>query len=402
MEFARTFGIGGKRFDRLLDRAVKGGLDRDYARGLRNVVMGRTPSDQVLEGVAHKIAGAQVITKMGPLSTIANLSQNLNTIVRDGGISFTRGILRATTSEGARSGAIAYHTSLRNSLEAMASGQRSWATRYLSATGFNWAERMNRLLAANSGIVTVERELAAARRLTPSLRKRGLTGNDVADYLRTGALPREALDRIGLRAAEATQFATHYQDLPLLWRSPWAKVALQFKTFAYNQTRFMTNEVLKPALKWWATGGKEGDVRPFLRAAPAFGIGAPVIAELRRSARSLAGREPERSDDPTLQYVQDAFAMGALGVAGDLADRATSRRLLDWVVGPSVADVTGAAEAAADVVKDAYKGEDLGIGERIAKGALRRVPFAGQVIGGGEKGIEAVGSTYDRFRRYLE
>lgn len=402
MEFARTFGVGGKRWDRLMDAAVKSGLDRDYARGLRDVVMGRQPSDPVLEGIAHKLVGAQVVTKMGPLSTIANLSQNLNTIVRDGGINFVKGILRATTPEGARAGAIAYHQALRNSLEGMASGQRTIAAKYLSATGFTWAEKLNRLLGANAGIVAAESEMArGGGRLTAGLIKRGVNGNDVADFARLGKFTPDALDRIGLKAAEATQFATHYQDLPLFWRSPWARVALQYKTFAYNQTRFMTNEVLKPALKSWATGGKEGDARPFLRAAAAFGIGAPILAELRRGARQLAGREPERSDDPTLQYVQDLFAMGALGVAGDLAERATRRGVLAWMVGPTVSDAAEGAEGIADVVKDAYNESDLNLGERAGRAAIRRVPFVGQFTGGGERGVEAAKTSFERFQDFL-
>jgi hypothetical protein len=405
--FAEQFGVQGQKLNELLAKAVGGGakykkagkvvrvkyggdLDARYATELQKIALGHAPRDKSLERLAKTIMGAQVITKMGPLSTIMNLSQNANTFAREGGVSFTKGILKSFTDEGSRLGAVAYQKGIRDLLLNVVGGQAHWSQRYLKWVGFTPAERMNRLLGANAGVVTMERLVRQAAKkgtgVTEEMLRRGFTPDDLARTLGNGGkLPQDVADKVGFLASEATQHATHYKDIPLAWQSPGMKVAMQYKSFIYQQTRFLMREILKPAQDYFISNGKKGSLGPLLRATAAYGIGGQVVSHLRDQVRQATGyalgieHEPKvplwEVDDPVVQMLQDSLQVGALGLAGDIVESASRKNLAGWFLGPTWGDVITAAEGASDFTSRGLKDQEIPW-ERLYAQLIQRIPAA--------------------------
>lgn len=402
IEYAKKFGVQGKELNTLLKSAMtkmiktpgggwqKGkGISKADAGLIRDTILGKPQETKGIERVARAVMGYQVMTKMGPLSALSNISQNANTIVREGGVSFLKGVLRAMTDQGARQGKIAYSGGIHEHLLRMMGATGKGAEFWLKYSGFTPAERINRLLASNAGIIEAERLIRSAKGvLTNNLSRRGLSQ---ADLLATKAnnwkLPIEVADKVGLLASNATQHVTRLKDVPLAWQGPGMRMMVQFKSFVYQQTRFLMREIMKPAMEFFNSNGKKGSIGPLSRAAVTFGLGGGFIAHVRDQAKNwTAGRlrmdyEPRDPvpDDWALRVLEDSLNMGGLGVAGDLVQRAAQRDLKGWLLGPTYGDVSDVGELFATGGAKMYKEGEIDYAA-IGAEALRHIPGFSPVI----------------------
>ena len=390
--YADEFGLNGQRLDSMYE-TMKGDpgstIDKKWLRDAHDIILGKNQTDRSISDLAQKVMGAQVATKMGFLSTLSNLSQNANTIIKEGGTNFLKGVFRSMTDQGRRQGYIAYQKSIEDALKALAGGKSNFAQWYLNATQFNRVERMNRLFAANAGIVRAEQVIRQEGKLTRDLIHRGLDEADVLATLKNGGkLPTEIADKVGFLASEATQHATHWKDLPLGWQDPFMRIATQYKNFVYQQSRFLLREVLKPAKEYFESNGKKGSIAPLTRAFVTFGISAELVGQARSEIRGwgadlpkLWGADPlehkprERRDDYVIQLLEDGLNVGALGIAGDLVDRAAYKDLSSWLLGPTFGDVLDFGEEAVSAANRARKGKDIQYEKYMAQ-LMRRMPFA--------------------------
>lgn len=401
IEYARQFGVEGQVLSGLLKKAVMKriktpsgfrilpGLTKADAMLIRDTILGRPMPKTGLERVARAVMNYQVMTKMGPQSAIMNISQNANTIVREGGTNFLKGAMRGMTDEGARQGAIAYSGGIHEHLLRMMGASGKSAQWWLKWSGFTPAERLNRINASNAGIVAAERLLRqSAGKLTDDLAMRGLTAEDIPRIVANNwKLPTDVADRVGLLASNATQHVTRLKDIPLAWQSPSMRTAVQFKSFVYQQTRFLMREVLSPALKYFETNGKEGAIGPLARFAVTFGLGGGVVGYARDQWQQLASwltkmehepREPV-PDDWLLRVMEDALNMGGMGVAGDLVQRAARRDFKGWLLGPTGGDISDLVELMATSGARAYKRRELDL-TAVGAEALRHVPVVSPVL----------------------
>lgn len=429
--YADQFGLDGQILDGLVATMkgdAKATIDKKWLRDARDIILGKYQSDRSITELASKIMGVQVLTKMGPLSTLSNLSQSAGTIVREGGINFLKGVLRASTTEGRRQGYIAYQKGIQDELIKLAGGKKSWAHKYLSYTGFNYVEQMNRVLAANAGIVRGEQLVRNALRpggggrLTQEMIRRNIKEADLLNWKNLGGkFAEESAERIGLAASDATQHATHWKDLPIGWQDPMMKIMTQYKNFIYQQTRFLLKDVLRPAKEYFESGGHQGSLAPLMRAGVTFGIAAEVTAFTRDQVKMVAAKgtnsiseflgggdileyEPrEREDQWFFQLLRDSLHVGALGIAGDLVERASYKDLSGWLLGPTFGDATDFVEEAAATVGRMSKGKDQPW-ERWMRSSIRRAPFivgavpskameplAGEVVGSGRDFLKEIG-----------
>jgi hypothetical protein len=405
--YADQFGLNGQILDSYV-RTMKGDraatIDKKWLRDARDIITGKYQSDRSVSDLARKIMGIQVMTKMGFLSSLSNLSQNSNTIIREGAFNFLKGALRSMTKAGQREGYIAYQKGIQDELIKLAGGEMGLAHRYLDWTMFNPIERINRILAANAGVMRaqqlVKRELRSGGtgKMTSDLFRRGVTEQDMLDFQRFGKFSREASERIGFKASEATQHATHFKDIPIGWQDPFMRIMTQYKNFIFQQSRFLMKDVLGPAKEYLETGGRQGSVAPLMRAGVTFGIAAETTAFLRDQFKMAAAKgvnavsdflgadanwadyEPrEREDQWFLQLLQDSLNVGALGIAGDLVDRASYREVSSWLLGPTFGDMTDLIEEGTATVGRMSRGQDQPV-ERWMRSGLRRVPFATGVL----------------------
>jgi hypothetical protein len=404
MAFGEEFALDGARLDSLVSGMVhKAGFSQRYAESIQDIAKGKRARDYALDSLARKIMGFQVMTKMGPLSALSNISQNVNTFIRDGGVAFTKGILRSTSDEGGRAGVIAWQRGIHDEFLRIAGGEGSVANKYLTWTGFNKAESINRLLASNSSIVAAERALkehfargGTVGNLSRKLIRRGIDADDAKGFLANGEkLTQDSADKLGFIGSQATQHATAWKDLPLLWQEPEWRIMLQYKSFIYQQTRFLGREVLGEAQRYFRTGGKEGSIGPLIRAGVGFGVMAEVVNTIRQQTKRAVGSlvgleyEPEEfnEDHPLWQLIMHSQYVGALGMAGDIVERVTRRDLAGWMLGPTIGDVT-----------DLFEGVPPAIADIQGQGPIEGMPWrkAWQEI---YRRIPGIGTLFPRGRR---
>ncbi len=246
----------------------------------------------------------------------------------------------------------------------------------IGSPGFNEVEKFNRTLAAWVGKSYAE-ELAqqvakggkGSLGATKALEKMGLDVKAIA--ARGGQLTEEEQIRAARNIVERTQFKVDPQDLPGWASSPWGKMVMQFKTFAYNQTAFMAREVITPAM--------QGDITPLARF---LLIGMPIGMAVSE-ARNLARWRPSE-EDPTKRMSQYFQAVGGFGIASDIItglfpqnsqyldpNRATTMAL-GTLGGPTISTAMDAYGSLTNAIQ--------GKPENIERFALKQIPLVGPTI----------------------
>ncbi|MCI0700420.1 MAG: hypothetical protein L0241_05005, partial [Planctomycetia bacterium] len=309
LNFAKNFGLGGslRRSNSAsqLVQAIKAGtragenvIDGKWLDDVEAILLDRHPRNYGVSELVRKITGFQVLTKMGLGSTVANLSQNVNTATTLGLRNFMRGVANTFTEEGDKFAALAYNRATKDALNEMITGskQHGFAGKFLDAIGFNYIEKWNRFFAANSGVAALRNWSAQLQGLQPGTtaynrvagrlqRMLGVTEPELV-RLASGQAPSGAmLDRAALLASEATQHTTNWSQMPKLWQIPEARIALQYKNFAYNQTRFTFQHIIGPAVEYIQTRGRGGDIAPLMRAIPLFTTAGHAVNHLRELIR---------------------------------------------------------------------------------------------------------------------
>jgi hypothetical protein len=134
-------------------------------------------------------------------------------------------------------------------------------------------------------------------------------------------------------------------DLPLGWRDPFWRSVLQFKSFGYKQLEFMGREVMQPALRYFASGGKEGTIGPAIRSAMMYPPMAVFVDTARDAVRNVPKaliwgewdlKDPYWEDPhPMLRLWYDMLYVGSLGLVGDVIEQAERGKLAPWLMGPT-------------------------------------------------------------------
>lgn len=366
LAFAKEFGTGLERSEDLMNLAEDFGLNVDTITDATNALRGVAPKSPFgMKGLAPYVMGFQVLTKMGPTSTISNISQQANIVVREGVSNYIRGLVKLARDDGVRTGSIeAVNAGMRASLAELIGKSTDTlpgraAGKWLDISGFNLAEQANRRVGYAGGVASAEQAVKRGiskagpgaspkdvlKHVEPGM---SVKEGDVLLYQKTGKLTPGGERRVGIQAAEATQFTTNVMDLPIAWRSPEMKIAFQFKNFIYQQSRFLMRDVMGPAATWMETGGARGSIGPLTRALAMYPATGATVAAMREiyaeKTASLTGVKRRfgrkiDEDHPIWQMVQDSLYVGSLGMAGDMLEQAKRGNLMEWAAGPTGADI---------------------------------------------------------------
>jgi len=200
--------------------------------------------------------------------------------------------------------------------------------------GLNTLDRYDRVVSAVGGKMWANEQakrLATASpqelaRITNQFTRMGI---DVGEVIgRGGQLTDDELRKAGLFTATNTQFASSVLDLPEMKQSPQGRFLYLFKSFALQQSRFIKDEVIKPAIQ-------QGDYRPAIAFAAGNTAAAAILPDL---IRKLKNREiPEDKREAALE---DFGMVGGFGMFFD-AFRAMSGgpdALFPWVLGPTAGE----------------------------------------------------------------
>ena len=380
-ELAREFGTKNEILSSATDDMIKMGVNKGWAESLSDLITGTNRYDRAMDELFGTLNTIQGVSKLGYATTVANMTQGpFNQSIRSGFINTARSAYRTMRGHEdlAHLGPLAFTRSTRKDIANAATGMRSkFGDGYMKLTGFNWSEKAGRHLGAIGGdmeLSNMARKWRAAREAGDTARATRVASElnrkygDVVSYddlvRHNGELPRELLDMGALEAANVTMHAFGTMDLPIQWRDPFWRMLLQFKSFIYKQTEFMASEVVAPGLRYLATDGAKGSIGPLLRAMVAVPPTAIAVTHMRDWAKSVPSHlwslgtkgEPAQWDyrdpfwedpDPASRFMTDAIYIGTLGLIGDMFETASHGRTADWLVGPTIGDITDILEAAA-------------------------------------------------------
>jgi hypothetical protein len=155
---------------------------------------------------------------------------------------------------------------------------------------------------------------------------------------RGGVLSQDELLRAAQKVSADVNFWGDSISLPEFFRSPAGRYLTMFKSFGFQQGKLFKDAIAKPAARWLATDGREGDIGPMMRFATLTPLGGEIIADVKKFAR---GRDPRRIDRNLAERVFENISNGAgFGAAADALD-ATKYGVsgaLGWAVGPIFAE----------------------------------------------------------------
>jgi len=367
IEEAKTFGPA--------DEKAKTAIDKIFAMG-GNAEYAREAFDRATKIKRDEITGRQfmgfmrnlsIYTKMG-LSAITNASQPVQAMAVTDMSAFAKGI-HASLSEAGREFAlksgVILDTAMENVMRDTAGGSLS-GSKYLEMVGFSKVEKFNRIVSANTG-KEFFLDLFDKAKKTPGNKEYQ------RELLKLGFHPKQLLSKMApseddiIKAArsvvERTQFLTDPQDMPLFYSSPWGKFAMQLKTFAYKQTEFIYNELLKEATA--------GNIKPVVR----YLTGGAIAGEVTQDIKSVI-KNKDRDEKGFKRVLANVSSIGGLGILSDI-----------------VYNVSGTTPKLGMVVAPASFspiGDVLAAGVDVSKGELKKayrhvapdVPFIGPFLSG--------------------
>lgn len=161
-------------------------------------------------------------------------------------------------------------------------------------------------------------------------------GVDVDEILSRGFMTPEEKALASQTFVERTQFLGQPLDLPYFASTPVGKVLFQFKTFSYQQARFITREM--------KTQFARKDYSRAFRNIFILSTVFPMTGEVLADVRSLITQE-KRPTKALDRYVADIFAAGTYGMFYDYWRAAESGNTAKTLLGPAPGDVVDYLEA---------------------------------------------------------
>ncbi len=272
---------------------------------------------------------------------LSNASQSLNTLLSADLKSLGKGIAYSLTEPGKRR-ALQTGATLQSVLRQahQASGVKGgFGEKFLKFTGFSAVEKANRVVAANTGFEYARSTFGKLLRKPNSpvfrgrLKELGINP-DIA--LKRGTLAEDELLLAGQVMSEITQFRGRAIDLPSFFTSsPEGRVITQYKSFAFQQAKFLKNKFKREI----QAGNYKGVARDILILSTIFPMTGEVVADVKSLA--TGSKRPTNLLD---RYIEDFFQVGGFGIVSDTLVSAKYGKLLEGVVGPTVSTVSQAVE----------------------------------------------------------
>jgi hypothetical protein len=349
--------------------------------------LGQFLKGNVLTQKIAKLAQYQAVMKLG-LAQFTQLTQFAATVAQTGFRDAYKDLLRLGARDPElhrvmlRTGAF-MESLVRASQESMSTG--GGITQVMKRTGFTamdtQARRYGVLRGFSMASYQAEKlaELVARQPKASGLEVKYITGQiakiekkfdmlgiDGADLVkRGGMLSEDDLVRAGQKISTDVNFWSDSLSLPIFLKSPWGRILGQFKSFAFQQSKFIKDAIVKPAL--------DGDLGPLVRTLPALAATGEVIADIK----SLIRLKP-RTDEGLVRVLNDLGAGGSFGIVSDGIQATNfSDGLLKWAAGPLISDVTDLAYGASDLIR---KGKVRKLGKKVIAAGVPFIPYVGPII----------------------
>jgi hypothetical protein len=299
-----TFGAKDEEALKLIAKAGGQGYDTEAMKNAYDVAVGAKKYGEGAEQASRAIRRYVTTTKLG-LGALTNLSQSANTGIVTGSLRTMGAIIKQldpktrqfVADTGTISDAVLNDLRAQSGFESMGKSVAGKAIDKITAPGFAKVESFNRSVASTAG-----RDYAlrlAQKGDEKTLRNLGVTGE-----IKDGTLTHDQQVQAARKVVEKTQFKVDPQDLPGWTDSPGGKLVSQFRTFSYQQGKFFSNEILKPAAK--------GNLAPLARLMALM----PIGYGLYEARRAIDGRPEE--DNKARRGVESFSKLGGAGLVVDM------------------------------------------------------------------------------------
>jgi len=381
--------VQGGLVQQLINGAVKEGVDAGRMTHIINLVAGQSHHKASHMKLARAVGNIEIVSKLG-LAVLPNLSQGINDIAANGFKNYIRGFRDLMTKEGrdgvARGLGLADYArqNLRHSIVDDFNGVAGivgevpfdkMAKGYLMYTGFSIAEMANRTIGTSVALATFRdtikkihggklRGHAYAR----AERRMASMGVDLRDlqrkdfYLGSPKAYQALENKVAFRGSQLTQFIPDPTRIPAWAQTPGGRVMFQFKSFAFNQAKFLRENVLKEAV--------EGNMKPlayFLTIYPMAG------AAVREGVNTFRDNPKQRTG--LWNYVDAMSTVGGWGLLESTLKGLWYNDAAGVLLGPFYGDMLSLAETA--VQPDRFKEIEDGVMKspfyRQARGLFRGV-----------------------------
>lgn len=303
---AEIFGKEDEHALKLIKQIALEGGDAEAAKNSFDVAVGAKKYNPTASKISGGIRQYVTTTRLG-LGALTNVSQNVNTGIVTGHMRTLGSMFKQldpkqrqwAADTGVISDAIIQDLRRGYGAETFGNKKVGKVVNAITAPGFATVEKFNRRVAAISGR---DYALRLAQKGDPKsikvLRDLGVTG-DIG-----GTLTKYQQIQAAREIVKKTQFKVDPQDLPGWADSPGGKLVAQFRTFSYNQAKFFSNEILKPAAK--------GNLMPLSRLLASL----PLGYALYETRRLIDGRPEE--EDKSKVALSSFQKVGGAGLAMDI------------------------------------------------------------------------------------
>jgi hypothetical protein len=362
----REFGQNNEQINRLIRVIDQTTGNPGFARSAVDRILGIVNEGDNAAARISRAVRAFNGFKLG-LSFIPNATQGaLNSLLKSDLPSTVAGARGVFSREGRRF-AMQSGASLEGVVNEMlrsVGSENSALGSFLKATGFTATEQTNRIFAANAGYAYAKRMLAKLQKNPQDGRARKVLSElglkpDV--LLKIGKLDGDAALIAAKKFSDITQFRGGPEDLPYFASTPLGKVAFQFKSYIYGQTRLIYNETVGEL-----RAGRPGRAfRTMLLLATVFPLAGEVVSDLRTWLKG-----GERKTSGIKRWLEDIGQAGSLGVLFEIINAGSNRRGVEFVAGPTAGEIGQAIDIA-------------GAGDKqkaAAKWIVKHVPFLGPLF----------------------
>lgn len=324
---------------------------------VRRQLGGSVKEGRVSKAVRQGLLDYQVITKLG-LSQLGQASQYLTAIVRSGTKGAFKDFLRSFSNDPEmmdrmlRAG-ITLNSTIRNAERELVGAEGSLGSEFLKRTGFTYADTRARIYGALRGHAMLEHQTEELNRLMRLKMKHinnagaqkslnNQIGKLEQKFLELGVDPTRIMKNGGMldeqdiaRAMQKVSTDVNFWgdtlSLSDFMKSPWGKVFTQFKTFGFQQAKFMKKWVVEPALK--------GDAQPLIRAMLILPAGGDLINTVKRTVR-----RQDLEPDAKKRLLEGFAAAGGFGVLSDTINGLNHGLSggLSLMAGPAITDLVSA------------------------------------------------------------
>lgn len=216
------------------------------------------------------------------------------------------------------------------------------------------AQKISAYMARKPNLNRVERKILERelKGITRKFERLGLDSNKIMEN--GGFLTSEEMMMAGQKLSTDLNFWADALSLPEFWKHPWGRVAAQFKSFAFQQSKFFKDQIVLPAFR-------DGDYGPLARWMAISQLSGEMIADLKWMVTGKGERTTEkvkflgsRIKDKTLRRILENYAYsGGLAIVLDVV------RATDWgrpgiwgyLAGPTAQEGVESIEAAGKLLE---------------------------------------------------